>query len=422
MNRRSNKNYLIFIFLIFIFRILLEVSYNTVVSKFYYYAGFKINFSLANYSFSWVIYFINALILKDRLYKASDYFFITAVLAVTAPVCVLYGYDYQRSIYPVLVTVITFIFIYFITNTKLISFKKLPTIEYGMNLVVIFSFIFVSSLVVWYYISGVTFNFNLKKVYEFRADNYEISAFGILGYTNNWTYKVFNMVLFSLALLKKRYLLAILFFILQIYFFGASANKGVLFTPLLIFIIWYYFRKTNSLAVVPFIFASVIALTIIIYYTFDSILFTSYFSRRVFFVPAHLLFTYFDYFSEFPHIYWSNSVLSTFSTYPYDASVAKVIGRYLGSDDMAANNGFVSTGYAHADLFGVFIYAIIIGLILRFIDDITNDLLPVWLTVALTVVPFRKLIISSDLLTTLLTHGFIVTIVIVFFIRSKKYA
>lgn len=400
----------------------MEVSYINVISQFFSYEGYHLNFNFLNYVISWMVFFSGFYLIRDRIYKVSDYFFITAFLAVITPLTVLVGYDSDRSFFPVIVVLFAILLINFITRTKAISFKKLPTFKNGLRLVVGISTIFVAFLIVWYFVSGVSFNLNFAKVYEFRSENEELTAGGILGYTNNWTYQIFSMTLFAIALMYRRYFLAVVLFLIQVYFFAASTHKSVLFFPFIILGLWYYFRKTNSLAVVPLIFSSVIALTLVTYYWLGDLWASSLFSRRVFFVPAHLTFTYFEFFSQNPSVVWSNSVLSSFISYPYDISMTHVIGRYLGDEDMGANNGFVSSGYAHAGLFGVFFYALIIGFILRFINDVTHHLLPLWFAVALCIVPLRSLLISSDLFTVMLTHGFIIALIIIFLARSKKYA
>lgn len=400
----------------------MEVSYINVISQFFSYEGYHLNFNFLNYVISWMVFFSGFYLIRDRIYKVSDYFFITAFLAVITPLTVLVGYDSDRSFFPVIVVLFAILLINFITRTKAISFKKLPTFKNGLRLVVGISTIFVAFLIVWYFVSGVSFNLNFAKVYEFRSENEELAAGGILGYTNNWTYQIFSMTLFAIALMYRRYFLAVVLFLIQVYFFAASTHKSVLFFPFIILGLWYYFRKTNSLAVVPLIFSSVIALTLVTYYWLGDLWASSLFSRRVFFVPANLTFTYFDFFSQNPYVIWSNSVLSPFLSYPYDISITHVVGRYLGDEDLGANNGFVASGYAHAGLFGVLFYALIIGLILRFINDITYNLLPLWFAVALSVVPLRSLLISSDLFTVMLTHGFIVALIIIFLARSKKYA
>lgn len=422
MQKLSSKNWLSFYALIFLFRILLEISYFNVVAPHFSYQGFKTDFNILNYLVSWGVFLVTLTMVRDRITRVSDYFFITALLAVVTPLTVLYGYDQERSLIPVLYMLFALLIIYSIVRIKLISFKSLPTVKNGLSIAVWLSTIFVAFLVFWYYLSGVNLNLNFLRVYEFRADNAELAAGGILGYTNNWTYKIFSMVLFAVALMYRRYMLVLFIFLIQVYFFAASAHKGVLFLPLLVFGIWYYFRKTNSLLILPLAFSGIILLTLLTYFIFDSLFASSFFSRRVFFVPANLTFVYFDFFSYNPHVLWSNSVLASFLSYPYEASMAKVIGGYLGNENMGANNGFVASGFAHAGFLGVFIYALIIGFLLRIINDITYNALPLWFAVSLSVIPLRSLLMSSDLFTVMLTHGFIVALIIIFLSRSKKYA
>jgi len=405
-----------------LFRLLLDISYITFVNPIYEYSGFTYNFSLSGYFLSWMLFLISFEFLKTRLTKVSEYFFITAVLAVFAPLTSLYGLDSTKDVSVVCIVLIALFIVYYITRIKLVSFKKIPCVKGGLNIVIVICSVFVIFLLGWYFISGARFNLNLLKVYEFRANNAVLSGGGILNYTNNWTLKVFNVTLFSIALMYRRYFLCISIFLVQICFYAFSAHKSILFLPFLIFGIWYYFRKTNSLLVVPLMFCGVIITTLLSYHLFGDTLIASLFSRRVFFVPANLTFVYFDFFSLNPFVFWSNSIFSSFINYPYDLSLAHVVGRFLGKPAMWANNGFIASGYAHAGLFGVFIYAVTIGFVLRFINDVTYKLLPVWFAVALSIIPLRSLLISSDLFTVMLTHGFIVVLIIIFFARSKKYA
>ena len=152
---------------------------------------------------------------------------------------------------------------------------------------------------------------------------------------------------------------------------------------------------------------------------FDDFGLTSLIARRVFFVPAKLTFDYFEFFSYNPHVYWSNSILKLFISYPYDYPVGEVIGNHLGKTDLNANNGFVSTGFSHAGYFGIAIYIALVGALLRFLDYITNGFIPLWAALGLTVIPLRSFLISTDVFTTLLTHGLLVVFVILFLLRNQ---
>ena len=375
-----------------------------------------------NYFVSWVFFFIGICLVRDRIYQVSDYFFITAFLGILVPTLVLFAYDDTRNFFPMFLLTLALIFISLITRVRMFSFRSIPLIKQGLLVVVAISLLMVSFLIIWYFVSGVSFNLDLFRVYEFREANAETSDFGILAYTNNWTFQIFNMALFAIALMYRRHFLAILIAIIQVYFFAASAHKSVLFFPFMIFGIWLYFRHDNSLTVIPMIFICVITLTLATFYVFDDLLLSSLLSRRIFFVPAHLMYTYFEFFSSNQYVFWSNSILSPLINYPYDLPPALLIGNYLNQDEMYANGGFIASGFAHAGVIGVFLYSLLLGFILRFINDATQDLLPLWFAVSLTAIPLRTVTLSSDLFTVMLSHGFVIVLFIILLVRSKKYA
>ncbi len=413
----SNKLY--FFISAIILRWLLELSFINVVAVYFEYNGYHVNFEIAQYVFSWGVYLLALIMVSDRINKVSDYFFVMAFFALVAPLTVLYGLDQSRPIFPVLTVVFSLIGVYVLTKLPLRFIRRLPIIYSGKQIVILTASLFVIFLVIWYYLSGVTFNLDLAKVYEFRRDNAELSSSGLLAYTNNWTIQIFNIALFILALRYKKYYVAIFLFFIQIYFFAASAHKSILFLPFLILGIWFYFRKYNSALIIPVIFSLVIMTTLVFYYFLGDLMTSSLFSRRVFFVPASLTFTYFDYFSSNTHVFWSNSILNSFINYPYDAPVSHVIGKFLGHEEMSANNGFISSGYANAGLLGVFLYVLILGLMLKMLDELVRGAMPLWLGLALTVIPLRNLLLSSDLLTVLLTHGFFIAILFLYLLRTR---
>ncbi len=417
---KLNKNKITFVLAALAFKVLLEVSYLKVISPYYGYNGFKLDFFAANYALSWVVYLCGFVFVKDQLVKVSDYFFAMVLLSVIAPLTSLFGLDAARPVFPVFVVMLSIFIIYVITQVKLFSFRGFPVIKNGRRVAIFISSISVVFLLVWYFIAGVKFNLDFSKVYEFREDNAELAAQGLFAYTNNWTYKICNIFLIGLALHYKKYLLVVLLLLFQVYFFAATAHKSVLLLPFLVLGVWFYFRRTNSLVILPLAFSGVLFVTLASYYFLDDLWLSSLFSRRVFFVPANLTFVYFDFFSNNPQVLWSNSVLSSFVTYPYDISMSHVIGRYLGKEGMGANNGFIASGFAHAGLFGVLFYSLIVGFILRFLNDVTRNLMPVWLAVGLSIVPLRNLLISSDLFTVMLTHGFIVAIILIYLARSRN--
>lgn len=407
-----------------LFRAVLDISYIMVVSDLFEYAGFNYSFYLMNYMISWIVYITSLFVVKDRLLSVSDYFFLTALLGVIAPLSSLFGLDSDRNAYPLIVTFSSIFFIFAFLSFKTISFRKLKTIKDGNKIAIAISICFVGFLVFWYLKTGVRLNLDLSKVYQYRNENAELSSGGLLAYTNTWTYQIFTIYLLAIFLLKRNFLLVAIILIIQIFFFAASTHKSILFYPVILFGLWYYFSKSTSAIVIPISFSIIVCSGLFTYHFYDDIWVSSLFIRRVFYVPANLTYVYFEFFSNNPFVFWSNSVLSFLIEYPYNDTVSHVIGLYLGEKDLGANNGFVSSGYGHAGLAGVFIYSIILAFTLKLINDMSLNRCPPWLSIGIAFVPIRALLISSDLFTVMLTHGFIIAILLILFTQvpyEKKH-
>lgn len=394
------------------------------MSEVYAYEGFTVDFDINNYTISWILYILTCFITPRNFVRISDYFVVLAVTAVIGPLATLVGVGGYSS-FSLTVTVASLLLIILIVNFFGSVNLSIPFIKNGRIIAVYSSITFVFAIVLWLFATGaaLNLNFNLSAsyVYEYRAANAQLSSFGLFTYFNNWVYQVFNVFLISYFLLRRKWALFCFFSLLQVFFFGVSAHKSILFYPLLIVSIWYYLQKQTSLVVVPLLFSGVIIFSFLIYLVFSDIFISSLFIRRVFFIPAILTANYFEFFADNPFVYWSNSVLSSFVDYPYTERMTVLIGEYRNTG-ASANNGYVSSGYAHAGIFGVLLYSFMLGIIMSFLNSLTRNTKHLWFYLALVIVPIRTVVISSDLFTSLLTHGFLIAILIIFFVRQRNLA
>ena len=239
-----------------------------------------------------------------------------------------------------------------------------------------------------------------------------------MGYLNTWAYKVFGPFLLIIFLSSRKYFFASLVFLLHLFWFGVSSNKSVLFFPFIILFVFMWFKNNRGLSIIPISLSLAISFSYFIFIIFDNILYGSLFIRRVFFVPSFLTFTYYEFFSNEQFIFWSNSITSKFIEYPFDLSPPKLIGAYRETDSHE-NNSFLSTGYMHAGIAGILIYAIIFSLILRLFDSIVYNQKFIWVSVAVVIIPIRSMTLSADLPTALLTHGVFASLVLVSLYRNK---
>lgn len=265
---------------------------------------------------------------------------------------------------------------------------------------------------------GRYLSLDLGSVYDGRREVFELISSNGLAYLMNWTTKCFTMFILVYAVIKRRYWLMCFVFLIQVLLFAITTHKSVLFYPVFVlFSIWAL--KSPGYVSQRFIVGCVLLVLVcaVLTYLVGNNFISSLFIRRVLFLPAHVTFVYFDFFEKYDHVYFSNSILSSFYSYPYEDRFTLIIGRYMGFGDMSANNGMVSTGFMHIGVAGVVLYSIVYGVMLGVSDVVSGDS-PSWVSVGVVFIAYREILISSDLLTGLLTHGALVSFMLLFVVRK----
>lgn len=406
-----------FVLSLVIFRVALDVLYCFFVSPVYSYSGFVWSPDAVKYVESWLLYCGLMIVLSRELKKPSDLFILMMYVCVLAPLLSFYGLADKDRLHLYLV-LLGFLFVVVFRSGRPF---RLPVVRGGRIFVLATSLLLVVGILCWLaYRGGFSyFNLDIARVYEFRGTVGDQVNVGVFSYLNVWVFKVFNPILFAWALYKRRYGLAVGVFLLQVMFFGISSHKAVLFYPLVILFVYYYFTWTRALSIVPIGIVAVFIIAAISWFFLDWGMPASMFIRRVFFVIANNVFHYYTFFSMNDFVYWSNSVLSSLLDYPYHIGPARLIGEWLGTESHV-NNTFLSTGYMHAGVYGVVIYGVLVGLLFRFIDSLAGKGLPLWLVLAICITPIYSLVSSADLFTALLTHGIGVAVLMLFLIRSNR--
>jgi len=222
-------------------------------------------------------------------------------------------------------------------------------------------------------------SFNLATVYEVREEFFEHPA-PLLGYLVPWQGYVLNPALMLIALAGRR-------------------------------------RNLMAAALVGLLALIVVALSL--YAWLDEPLIPALLIDRVIVIPAEVHYWYYDYFGihrQAP-LQLSQSLFSFLSTSHYSAPVPEVIGwRYLGSA-ASANVGLFGDAFANFGFAGCGIFALLFALILKAIDA-AADATDMRVAAALVAMPAFELV-NSGLLTTLLTHGLALTIIVLWAFGSR---
>ncbi|MCF8012716.1 MAG: hypothetical protein K9L56_15725 [Clostridiales bacterium] len=399
------------------FRLSLEFGYRVYVHPIHGYSGFPWEPSIIKYIESWLILGFLVAFAPSKLSKPSDFFINVLLFGLMIPLLSFYNLA-DQSRQHLYIVILGYALVDVFRSGRSFRF---PVLREGR----IIAFLFVGAGVVgvstWFVASGGIsfFNLDLTEVYQYRRSASAVIHAGPMGYINTWAWKVFGPALLAIALWKKKYWMAIFVIGIHVFWFGVSAHKSVLFYPLLVVCIWFWFTRSNALGIVPLGSMIVVLLSLLIFYLADYNLPASLFVRRVFYVIANNTFDYYEFFSNNPLVWWSNSSVSLgLLDYPYDIGAAELIGKWRGSGGHI-NNTFLSTGYMHAGVLGIFMYGILAGLLFRLIDSFATKGVPVWVVLAVLVVPSRSMLLSADLPTSLLTHGIGVGIIILFLVRKS---
>jgi len=422
MTKRINlyveKVFLLELFLLIFTKLLLEFIYIKFLNKVYLYAGFNLDIVAIKYIFGWIIFLGCYFILhkQRKLYIFEIYLLL--FLLYFLPNVVFYSLSSQNTS-DFLTLVLPFIFLVFAnSNKELFTIYKL---KYGKVMLFFITILILGIVIYNYYLhTGGNYVVNFKKVYQFRALYDQNSNTGIFGYINSWAMKIFAVFLFAWSLNKGKLLLVFFSLSIILFLFIFSGHKSVLQGIIIVLFFYILFMFKDRGLILIFGFFSLIALTTFLTLYVNQNMIGSIIIRRLLFVPVNLNFIYFEYFSHNDFIYWSNSVLKYFIEYPFEVKVTKIIGAYLDKPDMAANTGSFASGYMHAEYFGVIIYTLIISAVLYFINIMAKNM-DKYIVLAIITIPIITMFVSSDLLTSLLTHGLLISMIILWLYEHDEY-
>ncbi|EFK8253792.1 MULTISPECIES: O30 family O-antigen polymerase [Enterobacteriaceae] len=393
--------------------LILTFSYVNLISKQFSYMGFKDDFNIERFGVS-LIFCVLVAIYYASVQEFFNKFISTLFLIfVIMPNLVLFsgmGGDIRIIIWCVLSLPITLFLLRILPVIKLpvIKDKQVGALLWGLLILCIIPVLLAHGI-----------NFNLKvfllDVYDIRRESRLANTMASV-YAYFWLAKVICPIALVYAIERKKIIMAMIFTLVLLYLFMTTGHKSVFFTVILIMVMYKggmdYQKKSNYIfngALILFIFS--ILLTAI----FSINILESLFIRRLLFIPALLNTYYFDFFDN-KFVYYSSSYLSSIIDYPYDRPIPEVIGlNYFNSDEMSANNGYISDGFANAGSIGIFINIVLASILLKIFKD--YDVNPKY--AGLIFVSFYA-IQGSAMSTVLMTHGGILLLILVPMVLGRR--
>lgn len=207
-------------------------------------------------------------------------------------------------------------------------------------------------------------------------------------------------------------------FSLIILFFAFTNHKSVIASTLVSIAIYYIFLKKDRTIILPIIFSSLSifsCLILILFRTLDDFefgsIFLSMYARRTLLVPPLLDLVHIEFFLTESYTFWSQSKLSFgFVNRVYEINTPFLIGsEHFGRDNLAANTGFIGSGFSNAGYVGVLIYGIVIGIVISYLNQVGHQCGRA-MVVGAAFTQIVGAVTSSDLPSVFLTNGLILLI------------
>ncbi len=269
---------------------------------------------------------------------------------------------------------------------------------------------------------GLTrFSFDLSAIYEVRDDFLRDLA-PFLGYLVPWEGGVLVPALMLLGFQRRSWILGLAALLLQLALFAMTGFKAFLLMPALLLGLYVIGGRRHLAAIVLTGMMLIVAVALVAYAWLDAPVVPALLVDRVIIVPAELHYWYYDFFGvkgALP-LQLSQSIFSSLSASHYTVPIAEVIGwKYMGQP-VSANVGMFADAYANFGFAGCAIFALLFAAVLKSMDAVSHGLDPRISAALVGMAAFQ--LVNSGLLTTLLTGGLALTIVVLWVFPHSRTA
>lgn len=417
--KRLLESKFFFISMFLVYRFFLDISYAYVISPLFTYMGLYNNLNIVKYIEGYLILIIMAYTIRHRVERITDFYCVLFFLLLLVPATSIYAFkDYSRIFMYALV--LSFYIIQFFAYAPQLRLNLSDRTISHKSILYIFAIIGIL-MFVWIILrGGLKFlNFDFSKVYEYRREAERTIFPGPFLYLMNWYGKIINPTLILLFIWDKNKLGTFIAIVCQIFFFGFTSHKSMLFYPALVIFMAVVKGNKYTGNLLTTALATLTVACFVFYIITDIWQPMSVIIRRVMYVTADNHFRYYEAFKNMEFVYMSDKSWIP-AKYPYDYPIQALISMiYYGHPNTWVNTGFMANGYVNFGFLGMFIYSAVVGWLFGIMDEISYKRIPLWISIAITIVPVYNLL-SVDLLTGLMYHGLLVSVILLWLLSKRQ--
>ena len=406
----------------------LSFGYENCIVPLYGYEGYVFQPNEQNRYMALIAVIALSLITPVAFYKPSTLFYKFTLIFFSITKLMLFYAEGKNWEYPAQV-LIAYIFSVGLAPFLNIKPPKLSFVS-ADNLPRMLLFILIFYIAIVFLLGGgAYFNFDFSKVYDLRSEAADNLPWPF-GYVSPMMAKIIIPIGLVLSMLQRKYLFALLYIICAMIIFGLTSHKATLFNPFLVLFVYIVSSGKNLIAKFNMGVLIILVLSIVDFHIYigamqeDSLFgwLGSLMFGRSFILPSEINYMYYDFFTRNDWVLFSDSKITLgLVEFNYPLDIAHMIGReYFNSDQAGANTGWLGSGYAQAGFAGLLLYAAATAAIFNYVDTCARNSGERRLVTASIVIPISTLITSSDLPTTLLTHGLLLNLILIACIRRQK--
>lgn len=419
---------LFFAIVLIMYRLALDWSYRNVVYRLYAYMGFDSNQTFFSMFVSWTTMLLSALFawltFDNAEEKLSHILLFLLYLMSFVPFTSMVGFGVISTEH-LICNCVFWLLLFCLTLCPLAKPKRFLFLRseraiLGETEIELLAILLIAVVL---YISGrythFRLNFSLSNVYDLRAEASAFQLPTILSYLYAWSQTV-NAVLISYFLVKRRYGWAALCVTVQLLNFGIDGSKSVLFLTVAAVIAGLLpalrMRNINSWLLMGI--TAVIIGCIMLYSLFSSLYPISLLVRRTLFLPVEIGRKYFDFFTTHTPDYYRQSFLRLFGAQsPYE-TLPRMIAHVYYNTESHMNNGLLSDAIANLGYVGVLVGPFLYAIVFRALDFVSERVDP---RIHITAAVYSAVtMINSFLFTILMTHGLLVTMLLLLLIGQEQ--
>ena len=412
------------------YRISLDIVYIYAVSPTYAYNGLTLVPNSFKYIISVLIYFVLFYAMPKKEMDFASFFLNFQFVVTIAPMLTYYALNNQSTIYIFVVSICVLLqnWVLCRKDQRIIKGVRLVRVQpYTAIVLAIAVVLSISIMILNNGFAGLrAFGFEYYSlIREYQAD-----LPPIIPYFLSWSCSA--IVPFSLVyfLHMKKYCYSAICCIVQFVLYMCTGNKFAYLVLVLVLFIYFiaklqilikgmYIGFSLGCLVASFCMRFIVASGV---YSLADIAAVSWFGIRFLYLPAFNKFAYYDFFSENAFSLFSDGQIGRmFSlTYPYQSTLGRVIAAFSLDQPLGinqSNTGYLGESYAQAGFIGMFLMSLLLAYLVRFVSRNENSHFFAML-VSVFAAPF-VLLNDGSLLTTLLTGGMLLLIILVFIYQKS---